>query len=678
MPHPLERWTALWTALLLALTLGTGPAGGATLWIDTFEQDFFNWANAHDGVFQFPPRQPWDRIELHYTIECPGAPDDCDPWDRLGHVRVVQDDGQGGEILTEIARIITPYDITGGSRPGSCTWVLDVTDYQSLLHDTVTLRSYIESWIGGTRGWLVTIRFAFITGSGPTEPYRVVNLWTNDRLIFGDPSDPIESHLAPVQVSIDSDAVAARVRATTTGHGQGNTNNAAEFSNKWHEITVGSDSYVHQLWRSDCAANSCSPQGGTWTYARAGWCPGDKVDPWNVDVTASVTAGQTATIDYNVEPYENFCRPNNPACVSGSTCNDCNYNSNGHTEPHYTLQTQLVLYRPARTENIMLGEGPGPTSTNRVRVLGPSGVAADFQAYGAGSWGTQVASADIDGGDHWEVLTGPGPGAVYGPQLRAFFRDGSGVAKVNFYAYGTLKFGVVPAAAELDADGYAEILSGAGPGEVFGPHVRGWNFDGDRIAPMGKINFFAYQTLKYGVNVADGDLEGDFYGELLTGPGPGPIFGPQIRGWNFDAATLTAIQKINFGPAYPATEYGARVAGGDVDGDFVDEIVVVPGPSPQLGAQAVGFDFDGGPIAPLPGYDLTPWTSLYGGTLALGDLDSSWLADLLIAEGPDPAGGSAVEAYAYDGSSLTTMGISIAQFPGAAYGTNLGAGRLGY
>jgi hypothetical protein len=32
--------------------------------------------------------------------------------------------------------------------------------------------------------------------------------------------------------------------------------------------------------------------------------------------------------------------------VNGVTCPDCAYNSTGHTEPHYTTQAQLVLYKP--------------------------------------------------------------------------------------------------------------------------------------------------------------------------------------------------------------------------------------------------------------------------------------------------------------------------------------------
>jgi hypothetical protein len=317
-----------------------------TTWVTTFDQDFYNWATAHVDTFLFPPaNESYGEVLLFYTIACPGPPGDCDPWDRLGHLRIVHEAPGQETVHYEIARIVTPYDITGGSYPESCTWVLDVTDYRFLLHDEVVLRNYIESWIGGDRGWLVTIEFAFIAGTPELEAYQIVNLWTRDYLVYGDPTNPLEDHLPSQLVEIDPGAEAVKVRAVCTGHGQGNTDNAAEFSYKWHRVVVDGHHYQHYLWRSDCAQNSCSPQGGTWQYNRAGWCPGDKVVPWDNDITTYAPAGATIEIGYEVTPYENLCRPNNPDCIDGVTCPDCDYNYTGHTEPHYSLNSQLIFYR---------------------------------------------------------------------------------------------------------------------------------------------------------------------------------------------------------------------------------------------------------------------------------------------------------------------------------------------
>ncbi|MFN7973093.1 MAG: Ig domain-containing protein [Acidobacteriota bacterium] len=227
----------------------------------------------------------------------------------------------------------------------------------------------------------------------------------------------------------------------------------------------------------------------------------------------------------------------------------------------------------------LIGQGLGQPNDNRVRVFTQSGAATavDFLAYNAGAWGTNVMGGDVSATVDDQILTGPGPGDTLGPQVRGFRRDGTSMGKINFYAYGTLKYGVNVGVEPVDADAFDEILSGPGPGAVFGPHVRGWNFDGATIGTIAKISYFAYGTLKYGVNVEGGDVDGDGYAEIVTGPGPGQVFGPQVRGWNFDGASIGSIAKINFN-AFTPPQYGANVASASVDADAYAEIAVAPGP----------------------------------------------------------------------------------------------------
>ena len=338
---------------------------------------------------------------------------------------------------------------------------------------------------------------------------------------------------------------------------------------------------------------------------------------------------------------------------------------------------RVVIDESAATDDYVLGEGLDARNGNMVRVYAADGVATpvSFQAYGAGSFGTNVAAGDVDGGGPGEILTGPGPGAVYGPQVRAFRRDGTPIAKVNFFAYGTLKYGVNPATGDLDADGFRELLSGAGPGAVFGPHVRGFDFDGGTLTVIQKINFFAYGTLKYGVNVASGDLDADGWAELVTGPGPGAVFGAQVRGFGYDGVAIMALGGVNF-DAFPTFRYGANVALGDVDGDGRDEAAVAPGPGPTLPSRYLGFDL--APTTALAGFDVTPFTTLYGGRVGLGELtgDGSW--DLVCGAGLDPTATSEVRAYDYDGAALAALaGTPFTPF-GSSFGVNVGAGGLFY
>ncbi|MFQ6105334.1 MAG: peptide-N-glycosidase F-related protein [Candidatus Glassbacteria bacterium] len=351
--------TSILLLLVMAIVTPAYASEGDTTWVRTFDHDFYNWATAHIDTFTFPDTTVhFKKVLLFYTIGCPSEPGDCDPWDRLGYLQVLHNTGEmdslGQPILEpfEIARVITPYDITGGNRPDSCAWEFDVTHYMSLLHGAVVLSNYIESWTGDERGWLVTIDFAFIEGDRRYEPYRVVNLWQDYYVLYGNPAEPIEDILDTMTVDIDEEVAVLGLRVIATGHGQGNTNNCAEFCSREHTIYVNGDEYSHFLWRDDCSQNPCHPQGGNWQFPRAGWCPGSSVIPWDLNITASVIPGEPATFDYDVEVYENLCRPSNPDCVDGETCPDCDYNSTSHTPPRYSIQAQLIFYREAGTVGI--------------------------------------------------------------------------------------------------------------------------------------------------------------------------------------------------------------------------------------------------------------------------------------------------------------------------------------
>ncbi len=148
--------------------------------------------------------------------------------------------------------------------------------------------------------------------------------------MYGDPD--ISYDLDPYTAALSGNAEQVKVRMTTTGHGQGNTGNAAEFMNQAHHIHInGTEAYAQDLWRSDCAQNECANQAGTWTGSRFGWCPGQDVQPWEQNLsTAEYTPGADVTIDYVLEDYTN-------ALNTG-------YNNTGHTEPFYRIHGYLIEY----------------------------------------------------------------------------------------------------------------------------------------------------------------------------------------------------------------------------------------------------------------------------------------------------------------------------------------------
>jgi len=235
---------------------------------------------------------------------------------------------------------------------------------------------------------------------------------------------------------------------------------------------------------------------------------------------------------------------------------------------------------------------------------------------------------------------------------------------------------VNPAGGDIDMDAFDEVLSGPGPGEVFGPHVRGFNYDGNAVSAVSGVSFFAYGTLKYGVNVAKGDVDADGFSEILTGPGPGVIFGPQVRGFDFDGGPLRGIGAINFN-AFSQTGYGAVVAGGDADADSYAEMAVSLGPGRSHRARFLGYNYDGAKVSWLPGFDVTPYGTRYGGRVALHDMDGDNRADLITGPGPDPAAPALVYSFAYDGTALTQRPGWFVAFT-SSYGVNVAAGSLGW
>ena len=320
------------------------------------------------------------------------------------------------------------------------------------------------------------------------------------------------------------------------------------------------------------------------------------------------------------------------------------------------------------TDTTLVAVGPGPSSENPplVRMFSmqnPGQPAAEWSAYGTPAWGVNLAAGDLDGDGHDEVLTGAGPGAVFGPHVRAFSPAGSPVGGVSFMAYGTNKYGVNVSCGDIDGDGYDEIVTGAGPGAVFGPHVRGWNVDGGAPSSIGAISYFAYATPKWGANVSCGDIDGDGYDEIVTGAGPGSVYGPHVRGWNYDDNTIAAIGTVSFF-AYGTNQFGVNVACGDIDGDGIDEIVTGPGPGVVFGPHVRGWDWDGsGSAAAIAGVSWFAYDgALYGARVACSDLDGDGTDEVLTMPGPDPGQPAHLRSWRFDGGTVVPGAVDFDAF----------------
>ncbi|MFL5331060.1 MAG: FG-GAP-like repeat-containing protein [Gemmataceae bacterium] len=194
-----------------------------------------------------------------------------------------------------------------------------------------------------------------------------------------------------------------------------------------------------------------------------------------------------------------------------------------------------------------------------------SAVTADFFAYDPKfAGGVRVAVADFNGDGNADVVTAPGPGG--GPHIKIF--DGQNGKLINeFFAYDAgFVGGVNVAAADVNGDGKAEIITGAGTGG--GPHVRVFEASTGRILK----EFFAYDSkFSGGVNVAAADVTGDGKADVITGPGKG--MQPLVR--VFDGTSRALVRDFN---AYDSSfTGGVYVAATDLTADGHADIVTGAG-----------------------------------------------------------------------------------------------------
>jgi hypothetical protein len=214
--------------------------------------------------------------------------------------------------------------------------------------------------------------------------------------------------------------------------------------------------------------------------------------------------------------------------------------------------------------------GPGPGGGPEVKVFdGKTGqVIRDFMAFDPNFLGgVFVAAGDVNGDGASDIIVGADAGG--GPEVIVFSgKDGSVLR--GFFAYDPhFMGGVRVAAGDVNGDGKADIITAAGPGG--GPQVIVFSgADGSVLR-----SFFAYDpNFGGGVHVAAGDINGDGKADILTGAGPGG--GPQVT--VFSGADGTVLQSYF---AYdPRFSGGVRVAAmRDSDGDnpTQGEIVTAPG-----------------------------------------------------------------------------------------------------
>jgi len=193
----------------------------------------------------------------------------------------------------EIMSFVTPYGIGIDFGEEGHTWTFDVTHLGPILKGQK--RMYMTR--GGQWQEEMDVRFEYIKGTPDRDVLNVQNIWpTGGRVGFGN----IQSdwRFEPRELVNDDNVAQYEVNMSITGHGQD-----GEFIPRNHTLKVGGElgdfTETWTVWK-ECAENPIYPQGGTWVYDRAGWCPGMATDIKKFDFTEYFRLFQKTTLDYNI------------------------------------------------------------------------------------------------------------------------------------------------------------------------------------------------------------------------------------------------------------------------------------------------------------------------------------------------------------------------------------------
>ncbi|MBE50405.1 MAG: hypothetical protein CMP51_01810 [Flavobacteriales bacterium] len=225
----------------------------------------------------------------------------------------------------ELARVITPYG-SGLTNDWKFTHIFDITDFALILKDSVEIRAHYSGW---SSGFSVSLDFEFIEGSPPRHVNSLQNIYS--RSCNYNNSSSFESNcLHPKKFYIDQNSSGGMIKMTTSGHGFDNNINAAEFKEIDYFVRVdGLLTHIQNNWDDECGVNPIYPQGGTWLYDRANWCPGLRAKAFDHEITDYLNPLDSIEINIDFD----------------------NYIWSGSQTPSYIIDCQLFLYSDPNFSN---------------------------------------------------------------------------------------------------------------------------------------------------------------------------------------------------------------------------------------------------------------------------------------------------------------------------------------
>jgi hypothetical protein len=238
--------------------------------------------------------------------------------------------------------------------------------------------------------------------------------------------------------------------------------------------------------------------------------------------------------------------------------------------------------------DVVVGTGPGTVAAVRIFDGATGGILQDFYPFEDFTGGVFVAVGDMTGDNKAEVVVSPDVGG--GPRV-TIYRGGSLVPMLNFFGIDDVNFrgGARTALGDINGDGNSDLVIAAG----FGGGPRLSILDGRQLSNLNiygflTSDFYAFSdALRDGVYVSVGDVNGDGFAEVIIGAGPGGgprvlvLSGQTILTEGGPVATRRPV--ANFFAGDPKSRNGVFVSARNLDDDAKSDLVV------GGGSQAIAY-----------------------------------------------------------------------------------------
>jgi len=304
------------------------------------------WNAQYKTIVSFPnTEEQWAKILMVQTLKCDsltaGDKYACGEWDYLWSTFVDVPKGDSTEQFC-LGSFVTPYGkrLEMGDETG-WEWVYDISEYAPILKGDLNLQV-------GNNQELLDLKFHFIKGTPPRDVIAVENIYPYADYKYEHLAD--DSLLTEAEIILNAEAVGFRIKSIVSGHGHAGPRNCCEWDSKTH--TWYMDDYELFRWNvwTDCGNNPIYPQGGTWPFDRAGWCPGTIVDEHEFELTPYVNPSDTIKLDYGIE----------------------NYYDNGEKDGTFRMSQQLISYGAPNFKNdVELVDIIAPSNTDKYSRINP-------------------------------------------------------------------------------------------------------------------------------------------------------------------------------------------------------------------------------------------------------------------------------------------------------------------